>query len=71
MHLCCVNTTLYFAQQEDPEVSRDEADPAVRNCRECQLPDLSAVRNNGGELSVDDNWRHIAMDVTHHGQQIY
>ena len=26
---------------------------------------------DGGELSVDDDWRRVAMDVTHHGQQKY
>ena len=26
---------------------------------------------DGGELSVDDDWKLLAMDVTHHGQQKY
>ena len=71
LHHCGVNTTLYFARQIDPEVSRDEADRVVKNCQECQSIDPSAVRMDGSELSVDDDWRRVAMDVTHHGQQRY
>ena len=71
LHHCGVNTTLYFARQIDPEVSRDEADRVVKNCQECQSIDPSAVRMDGGELSVDDDWRRVAMDATHHGQQRY
>ena len=67
LHHCGVNTTLYFAREIDPEVSRDEADRVVKNCRECQSIDSSAVRMDGGELSVDDDWRRVSMDVTHHG----
>ena len=67
LHDCGVNTTLYFTRQIDPEVSRDEADRVVKNYRECQSIDSIAVRMDGGELSVDDDWRRVSMDVTHHG----
>ena len=33
LHHCGINTTMYFARQIDPEVSRDEADRVVKNCR--------------------------------------
>ena len=50
-----MNTTLYFARQIDPEVSKKEADQAVKNYQECRSIDPSAVRMDGGELSVDDD----------------
>ena len=60
-----MNTTLHFARQVDPEIGRDEADRVEKNFRECQSFDPCAVRMDGGELSVDDDWKLVAMDVTH------
>ena len=50
LHHCGVNTTLYFAQQVDPEVSWDEADQIVKNCREHQSIDPIVVRIDGSSI---------------------
>ena len=71
LHHCGVDTTLYFARQMDPRVTREEADLAVKSCRKCQSIDPSPVRVIGGELSVEVNWQRIAVDVTHHGREKY
>ena len=71
LHHCGVDTTLYFARQLDPNVGRDEVDRVVKNCRECQSIDPSSTRIDGGELNVPDDWRRVAVDVTHYGLQKY
>ena len=43
----------------------------MKNCRECQSIDSSAVRINGRELSVEEDWKRLALNVTHHGCQKY
>ena len=43
----------------------------MKNCCKCQSIDPSAVRINGGELSVEEDWKHLVLDVTHHGCQKY
>ena len=43
----------------------------MKNCCECQSIDSSVVKINGGELSVEEDWKRLALDVTHHGCQKY
>ena len=71
LHHCGVETTLHFARKLDPSYSKSDAEFVVKNCRECQSIDPSVVRNNGRELSVEENWKRLALDVTHHGCQKY
>ena len=62
LHHCGIET--------DPSYSKNDEE-FVKNCRECQSIDPSAVRINGGELSVEKDWKRLALDVTHHGCQKY
>ena len=55
LHHCGVKTTLHFAKKLDPSYSKSDAEFVVKNCRECQSIDASAVRINGGELSVEED----------------
>ena len=71
LHHCGVETTLHFARKLDPSYSKSDAKFVVKNCRECQSIDPSAVRINGRELSVEEDWKRLALDVTHHGCQKY
>ena len=68
---CGVETTLHFARKLDPSYSKSDTEFVVKNCRECQSIDPSAVRINGGELSVEEDWKRLALDVTHHCCQKY
>ena len=71
LHQCGVETTLHFARKLYPSYSKSDAEFVVKNCRECQSVDPSAVRINGDELSVEEDWKRLALDVTHHGCQKY
>ena len=71
LHHCGAETTLHFARKLDPSYSKSDAEFVVKNCRECQSIDPRAVRINGGELSVEEDWKRLALDVTHHGCQKY
>ena len=55
LHHCGAETTLHFARKLDPSYSKSDAEFVVKNCRECQSIDPSAVRINGGELSVEED----------------
>ena len=71
LHHCGVETTLHFARKLDPSYTKSDAEFVVKNCRECQSIDPSALRINEGELSVEKDWKRLALDVTHHGCQKY
>ena len=71
LHHCGVETTLHFARKLDPSYSKSDAEFVVKNFRDCQSIDPSAVRINGGELSVEEDWKRLPLDVTHHGCQKY
>ena len=71
LHHCGVETTLHFARKLDPSYSKSDAEFVVKNCCECHSIDSSAVRINGRELSVEEDWKRLALNVTHHGCQKY
>ena len=71
LHHCGAETTLHFARKLDPSYSKSDAEFVVKNCRECQSTDSSAVRTNGGELSIEEDWKRLVLDVTNHGCQKY
>ena len=43
----------------------------MKNCCKCQSINPSTVRINGGELSVEEDWKRLVLDVTHHDCQKY
>ena len=71
LHHCGVKTTLHFARKLDPGYSKSDAKFVVKNCRQCQSIDPSAIRINGAELSVEEDWKRLVLDVTHHSCQKY
>lgn len=38
----------------------------VEQCRECQSIDPAPARHEKGELHVEENWRRLAIDITHY-----
>ena len=58
--------TLYFARLVDPQVSKETAKSVVKACKTCRSIDPAPVCWKKGELSVTDNWKRLAMDITHH-----
>ena len=58
--------TLYFARLVDPQVSKETANPVMKACETCRSIDPAPVRWKKGKLGVKDNWKRLAMDITHH-----
>ena len=66
-----VKRTLYFVKLASPEVSKAAVREVVRECEECQSIDPAPVSWKAGRLDVCENWRRVAMDVTHLGGRHY
>ena len=65
-HHLGVERTLYLAQKLDPSVTRADVKSVVKNCEKCQRIDPAPVTHVVGELGVDENWKRVAIDVTHY-----
>ena len=61
-----VRRTLYFAQQVNPNVTREQVEEVVRACPDCASVDPAPVRWESGDLKVEENWKRLAVDVTHY-----
>lgn len=70
-HHMGIDRTLYLAKKLDPEVSRESVRKVVQCCDRCQSIDPAPVVHKGGEVSVENNWQRIAIDVTHYRQIPY
>ena len=66
-----VKRTLYFARLVDPQVSKETAKSVVKACETCRSIDLAPVCWKKGVLGVMDNWKRLAMDITHHNGENY
>ena len=60
-----IRRTLYFVRKMNPGVSRKEVQHVVQTCQACQSIDPAPVRWIPGDLSVDETWYRIGMDITH------
>ena len=70
-HHMGVDRTLFLARRIDPSVDREAVKRVVRQCVQCQSIDPAPVTHQGGGLGVADEWRRIAVDVTHYRQIPY
>ena len=70
-HHLGVDRTLFIARKIDPTVSRDAVKRVVRECEACQSIDPAPVSHEVGNLWVDENWKRLAIDVTHYRQIPY
>ena len=43
----------------------------VSGCERCQSIDPAPVVHEWGEIHVNENWRRLALDVTHYRQGLY
>ena len=71
MHHMGLDRTLYLARKIDPTVSRQSVKRIVRCCERCQSIDPAPTVHEMGEVSVGDNWKRLAIDVTHYRQLPY
>lgn len=66
-----VDRSLYLARLVDPSIRREEVERCVRSCWQCCSIDPAPVRHTPGQLSVEESWKRLALDVTHYGQSCY
>lgn len=66
-----VNRTFHLAKLKFPSVTREEVSRVIKSCVPCRSIDPAPVRWEKGGLEVEDNWRRIAIDVTHYGGKCY
>jgi len=66
MHHMGVDKTLYLARKVSHEVPRGIVQQVVRRCVRCQSIDPSPRVHEPGELQVKENWKRLAVDVTHY-----
>lgn len=60
-----VERTLYLAKQVDPATTRAKVEQVVRACEPCASIDPAPIQWENGDLAVNENWRRLAIDVTH------
>ena len=65
-HHMGVDRTLYLARQINPQVSRESVKRVVRECSRCQSIDPAPTVHEAGEVSIAQNWKRLAIDVTHY-----
>jgi len=61
-----VDRSLYVARLVVRSVARDNVRKMVRSCQKCQSIDPALVRHSPGELNASENWKRVALDVTHY-----
>ena len=58
-------------RQCEPGLSRREVHAVVSQCETCQAIDPAPVKWKSGALEVDQSWKRLAIDITHHGRNLY
>lgn len=71
MHHMGVDRTLFVARRVNPGITREEVRQVVRQCEKCQAIDPAPEVHEPGKISVDNNWKRLAVDVTHYRHQLY
>ena len=71
MHHVGVDRTLFLARKIDPRVTRGSVRRVVQGCEVCQSIDPAPVMHSRGEIGVGENWKRLAIDVTHYRQALY
>ena len=66
-----VDRSLYLSRLVDPNIRREEVERLVRSCWQCCSIDPALVRHTSGQLSIEGNWKRLALDVTYYGQGCY
>ena len=66
-----IRRTKYFCKKLGLYVSKREVSSVLSKCSECASIDPAPVRWKHGELSVQENWQRLAIDVTHLQKKLY
>lgn len=71
MHHFGQERTLFLAREVNPEITKEEVREVVENCGECQSIDPRPSRHEAGELHVAEDWKRLAIDITHYRHKLY
>jgi len=66
-----VDKTLYFANKAEIVTSREAVKQVIKGCQRCNSIDPAPRRLKVGKLSVDENWKKLAIDHTHVKNNVY
>ena len=62
---------LYLARKVNPNIMMEAVQEVVKQCKECQSIDPAPTRPEKGELHVTENWKQLAIDITHYRHELY
>ena len=71
LHHFGIDRTLFLARKIDPNVSREAVKRVVKSCGRCQSIDQAPIVHTSGIIHVGDNWKRVAIDVTHYRNELY
>ena len=71
MHHFGKERTLYLARKVNPNIMMETVQEVVKQCKKCQSIDPVPTRHEKRELHVTENWKRIALDVTHYHHELY
>lgn len=71
MHHVGVDRTLFVARRVDPTVTREKVRQVVRECDRYKVIDPAPMVHEPGRISVESDWKRLAVDVTHYRHQLY
>ena len=63
--------TLYLVSKVNPNITMEAVQEVVKQCKECQSNDPVPTRHEKGELHITENWKRLAIDVTHDHHEPY
>ena len=66
-----VERTLYHSRKVDPNVTKADVKAVVRSCERCQSIDPAPQKHVQGDLGVKENWKRLAIDITHYKNKCY
>ena len=71
MHHFRKERTLYLARKVNPNITMEAVQEVIKQCKECQSIDPAPTRHEKEELHVTENWKRLAIDVTHYRHELY
>ena len=71
MHHFGKERMLYLARNVNPKITMEAVQEVVKQCKECQSIDPAPTRHEKGELYITENWKRLAIDVTHYCHELY
>ena len=71
MHHFVKERILYLARKVNPNIKMEAVKEMVEQCKECQSIDPASFMHEKEELHVVENWKQLAIDITHYRHELY